>query len=216
MPTEAPPPDPDRDTTSPAAVALRTLRSPTATRREREDAAETMLKSYRPWINRHLRRWPRDRREDIEDVVQETLRRFCDPTKLRSGHPYPEAWLRRTFVNLIHDLHQLRNGPNGLCVPIDTLDAESPGIGSQLPSPRTLGDPADLVSARDLFAKAKQAVLRLRPQDIQMFMLYAEARPGVEIAQQLGLDPGVVRQRMHHLRRFLRRALKLQSRGDLT
>lgn len=190
---------------TPAARALRAMHAPAATAREREEAARQMMAAYLPWVKRHLRRWPRARPEDVEDAMSEAIRRFYDPRLLSINHGNPEAWLRKTFHNVLIDQFRRRDEAAGQHLSIDAAPAtsdEAPAPGLQLADPGC--DTSERVLQRDRLLRAHAAVALEGSENQFIFMEYMRQTPVREIARALGKSVGAVRQRMHEIRSRLR------------
>ena len=208
-----PPTCPPEAGATPAAVALRAFHDLKATPRQREEAANQMFNAYWPWVKRHLRQWPGLGVHEVEDAMAEAMRRFYKNAP--PDHPQPEAWLRLTFNRILIDqYYQHQTGLGGM-VPLHGTGDDGSEQELQVADRRQSSDPAEIVMRQDLLAKLLQRVERDRPQDLKMFLDYADSKDPDDIARELGITNGTLRQRMSYLRRFLRRALKLNSSGDL-
>lgn len=151
-------------------------------------AAEALLIRYAPLITRFARAMC-NRREDAEDVAQESLitaaRAFRD---LRTDHV--ESWLFAVTRSFCGKTRRRRKGQ----------PAETEPLEAELMATEDRG-PEQALAARELGLVLDRAVRSLEPDKRAVLVLRdMEGLPASKVARMLGLEVGAVKSRLHRAR----------------
>jgi len=138
---------------------------------------------------------------DAEDAVQTVFLRLV---RLPDGKLREDAggFLHRSAVNAGLDI--LRSRQRAGWVPLERLERVDSSFGAS-----ELGNPERDRATRELRRRLRLALSRLSPRAAEMFALrYFEGLGNAEIADLLGVSPGVVAVLLHRTRARLRKELK--------
>ena len=142
------------------------------------------------WLPR-LRRYARalvSRREDADDLVQDTLERACAKAELWGGVSDMRAWL----FSIMHNLHV--DGVRRPKLHIVTMDDDTPEV------------PVDAIQGERLAVLDLQAALDMLPveQKEVLLLVALEDMAYAEVALALGIPIGTVMSRLSRGRERLR------------
>lgn len=168
-------------------------------------AFEALVARYQQRVYRLARRMSRSD-SDAEEVLQETFLQVYRKVKTFRGDSKLSTWLYRVATNaaLMHRRQRDRH-------PTDSLEAYLPrydesGRHARLDADHSVAARADeLIDRQRLAGHAREAVDRL-PEIYRMAFVLRdlEEMSSGEVADVLGVDPTVVRQRVHRARLMLR------------
>lgn len=131
--------------------------------------------------------------EDAEDLVQETLLRAWRSARRFRGDADPRTWLYRILLNLARDRWRR-----------DARRMRRPDVAR--PSP---ADPADRGTQREAVSRVMEVVRGLPARQRECLLLRVRAGlPHRDIAELLGIRPGVVKLHLVHARRTLNREFR--------
>ncbi len=154
-----------------------------------------LYSSERPRLLRFLAR--RTSNDNARDVVQQVFARFIAlDDRRRSAIDNPEAYLRRSAVNLV----------------IDQAKAVGRRFDSASPVPEEIDLPGPdqiaALEARDMLGRLEAAMMRLKPRTREIFLAHRiDGYSYREIAALTGLSVKGVEKHMSHAIAFVDRAL---------
>ena len=176
-----------------------------AIRRGDADAFEAVAREQAPALFRVALRLTR-RREDAEDLVQETLVRALPHLRRFEGRSSLATYLFRALGNLWKNRLRARSRSRVVAWlrrgPLEDGPAEP-----DPPDPRPL--PLERLAAEDRAAEVRRAVGRLEPERrLTLLLREVEEMSYEEIAEVTGVPVGTVRSRLARAREELRRLLE--------
>jgi len=172
-------------------------------RRGDPEAFDTLAREHAPRLFRLAFRLC-GRREDAEDLVQETLVRALPALRRFEGRAQLSTYLIRALTNLWRN--RLRSKKRSRLVDWfrgRAADEEEPGPPEPVdPSPSAL----DRLEARDRAAQVQQALEQLEPaRRLVLLLREVEELSYEDIAEMTGVPVGTVRSRLARARADLRR-----------
>jgi RNA polymerase sigma-70 factor (ECF subfamily) len=159
-----------------------------------EVAAAELVRRHTPPLARFLA--ASGAREDLDDLVQETLFRAFRKIESFRGTASFSTWLMAIGSNALKDLRRRAKGRT--VVPLDDRELEAED-----------GDPHSLALERDLLRRLEAAVKKLPPMQRDVFLMRAQqgAEYG-EIAEALETSVGAARVHYHQAVKRLKAKLK--------
>jgi len=181
-----------------------------AIRRGDPDAFEAMARQHAPGLFRVALRLT-GRREDAEDLVQETLVRALPKLRRFEGRASLSTYLFRALGNLWKNrlrskqrsrlVDWFRGGPG---------DEDDTGSTFDPPDPQPLA--TEQLETEDRAAEVRQAVTRLEPtRRLTLLLREVEEMSYEEIAEVTSVPVGTVRSRLARAREDLRRLLEVRA-----
>lgn len=180
-----------------------------AIRRGDSRAFEAVARQHAPALYRVALRLT-GRREDAEDLVQETLVRSLPRLRRFEGRARLSTYLFRALGNLWKN--QLRSARRSRLVDRfrGTQREDGALAAPDPPDPRPLA--MERLEAAARAAQVRQAVARLEPtRRLTLLLREVEEMPYEEIAEATGVAVGTVRSRLARAREDLRRMLGARS-----
>ena len=159
-----------------------------------EVAAADLVRRHTPALARFLA--ASGAREDLDDLVQETLFRAFRRIETFRGTASFSTWLMAIGSNALKDLRRRARGRT--VVPLEDRELEAEGA-----------DPHALAMERDLLRRLEEAVRKLPPMQRDVFLLRAQqgAEYG-EIAAALETSVGAARVHYHQAVKRLKAILR--------
>lgn len=166
------------------------------------DAFRRIVEAHQDWLYRYLYRMT-GRREDAEDLVQETfLRAYRSLSTYKTDLEF-RPWLFRIASNTARSSRR-RPTP----VPLSLNDDENPI------DPRDPADPRHTMEQRDRMRRLEAAVAALPHDDRELFHLrYAEGLGPTEMAPLLGRTEGAISAALYRLKEKLRKGLEMAEKN---
>jgi RNA polymerase sigma-70 factor, ECF subfamily len=176
-------------------------------------AFEALVRAYGGSLLATARRYLRHE-EDARDVVQEALLAAFKAIQGFDGRARLSTWLHRITINAA--LQKLRSHERRHEQPIEPLLPQFLPDGHQANPAAEWPEPADAaLQRRELYALVHACIDRL-PEAYRTVLLLRdiEELDTEETARLLGVNPGVVKTRLHRARQALRVLLDPHLRGD--
>jgi RNA polymerase sigma-70 factor (ECF subfamily) len=177
-----------------------------AIRRGDADAFEQVARLYAPRLFRFALRLT-GRREDAEDLVQETLLRSLPALRRFEGRARLSTYLTRALGNLWKN--RLRARQRSRLVEWFRASRSNPGRPDEGEAEFVPADdapsPLERLEAEDRAERVREAVSRLEPnRRLTLLLREVEELPYEEIAEMTGVPVGTVRSRLARAREDLR------------
>jgi RNA polymerase sigma-70 factor (ECF subfamily) len=178
-----------------------------AIRRGDPDAFEAVAREHAPALYRMALRLT-GRREDAEDLVQETLVRALPRLRRFEGRAKLSTYLFRALSNLWKN--RLRSKQRSRLVEwFGSRRGDEDGAPAALDPPDPTPLAVERLESEDRAAEVRQAVSRLEPtRRLTLLLREVEEMSYEEIAEVTGVPVGTVRSRLARAREDLRRLLE--------
>ena len=179
-----------------------------AIRRGDPDAFEAVAREQAPALYRVALRLTR-RREEAEDLVQETLVRALPKLRRFEGRAKLSTYLFRALSNLWKNRLRSKNRSRLVEWFGGRTDDEDDGGSTALDPPDGQPLPVERMEAAERAAEVRQAVERLEPtRRLTLLLREVEEMSYEEIAETTGVPVGTVRSRLARAREEMRRLLE--------